>query len=305
MKRPVVLKFGGSSVGSPARFKKAVSVIGRHLADKNQVAVVASALSGVTNKLVVLGDASLGRSERTAIFEWLSSRHRLHAAEVLSLRSQRIYNVFLQKFLDDHESLIYRETSPGNRSRNDTLLAIGERLSIYMLSLALEDTGIKSCSVDAAEFIKTDDSFGEAVVDLGETTRRFRQWYAGVSTVPVITGFIGSTADGRTTTLGRGGSDYSASLVAASLNALRLERWTDVDGIYTDDPRLDDTAVRYDEIVLEDALAWNRAGKLGMHWKALDPLVKAKIPVFVRSIDHPDWPGTVIRPQCHKLAATG
>ena len=93
--------------------------------------------------------------------------------------------------------------------------------------------------------------------------------------------------------------------MAASLNAFRLERWTDVDGVYTNDPRLDQQAVRYEEIVLEDALAWNRAGKLGMHRKALDPLMRAKIPVFVRSIDHPDWPGTVIRPKCHKLAATG
>lgn len=307
MKRPVILKFGGSSVGSSDRFKRVVQVIRRHLTDGKQVLVVASALSGVTNKLSELCNCTLQRDERLKINEWLFRRHRLHAADVLSLRSQRVYDIFLQNFMGDLEQLICSEEGIANGARNDTLLAIGERLSIHILALALEDAGIKSCAQDASDLIKTDNQFGEAVVALEATTNLIQTWYKGASAqgVPVITGFIGSTEDGRTTTLGRGGSDYSASLVAASLNALRLERWTDVDGVYTNDPRLDDKAVRYEEIVLEDAVAWNRAGKLGMHRKALDPLVKAKVPVFVRSIDQPDWPGTVIRPKCHKLAATG
>ena len=307
MKRPVVLKFGGSSVGSADRFKSVVKVINRHLADGQHVLVIASALSGVTNKLSQLCDCALTRSERLSINEWLFRRHRMHAAEVLSLRSQRVYDIFLQNFMADLENLICGEKKNIDSARNDTLLAIGERLSIHILALALEDGGVKSCAQDAADLIKTDNQFGAAVVELGATTNQIQTWYNGIAdeVVPVITGFIGSTVDGQTTTLGRGGSDYSASLVAASVQALRLERWTDVDGVYTNDPRVDKKAVRYEEIVLEDAVAWNRAGKLGMHRKALDPLVKAKVPVFVRSIDHLDWPGTVIRPKCHKLAATG
>ncbi len=305
MKRPVILKFGGSSVGSADRFKSVLKVIRRHLKDGQRVLVVSSALSGVRKKLSELCKCALQRDDRLAINEWLFRRHRLHAAEVLSLRSQRVYDIFLQNFMADLEELICTEKEEEDGARNDTLLAIGERLSIHILALALEDMGIKSCAQDASKLIKTNNQFGEAVVDLGATTHLIQAWYKRAQGVPVITGFIGSTDNGQTTTLGRGGSDYSASLVAASLNALRLERWTDVDGVYTNDPRLDDQAVRYEEIVLEDAVAWNRAGKLGMHRKALDPLVKAKVPVFVRSIDHPDWPGTVIRPKCHKLAATG
>jgi aspartate kinase len=112
----------------------------------------------------------------------------------------------------------------------------------------------------------------------------------------VVTGFIGSTADGRTTTLGRGGSDYSAALLAHSLAAEVMERWTDVDGIYTADPRADRSAQRLACIVLEEARAWNQAGRLGMHRKALDPLVTAGIPVRVRSTAAPEKSGTWIVP---------
>ena len=307
MQRPIVLKFGGSSVGSPERFRKVVQVIRAKRAEQHAVIVIASALSGVTNKLVELCDDQLSRQQRASMMEWLVSRHLLHAADVLSLRSLRRFEAFLQRFLAESEALIFHPNCGPDGSRKDLLLAIGERLSIFMVSLALEDAGLESCAVDASHLIKTDASFGDAVVNFAATSHRVKTWYQSMAPnqVPVVTGFIGSTTDCCTTTLGRGGSDYSASLIAAAVNALRLERWTDVDGVYDNDPRLDDQAVRFEEIVLEDAVGWNRAGKLGMHRKALDPLVRAKIPVFVRSIDQPDWPGTVIRPKCHKLAATG
>ena len=118
----------------------------------------------------------------------------------------------------------------------------------------------------------------------------------------MVTGFIGSAPDGRTTTLGRGGSDYSASILAAGLKAHKLERWTDVDGVYTSDPRLDPTARRLDCIVMEDALSWNKAGKMGLHRKALDPLIEARIPLFVRSTDEPDNPGTEVHPRRYQQA---
>ncbi len=312
MKRPVVLKIGGSSVGAPERFKNVVEVVRRHSVDGHEVVVVASALSGVTNNLVELGKPGLSQSGRQQIFEWLYSRHRLHAADVLSLRSQRIYESILDYKLNGQEALIFQgdaeeEESRAHKSRQDSLLALGERLSVHILALALEDGGLTGCAQDASTLVATDDNFGSATVNLSATMDRIQRWFndfqAGV--IPVVTGFIGGTPEGKTTTLGRGGSDYSAALFAASLNALRLERWTDVDGIYTSDPRKDKQAQRYEELVLEDVIEWNHDGKLGMHRKALDPLVRAKVPIFVRSIDHPDWPGTVIRPKSHRLAATG
>lgn len=305
MKYPVVLKFGGSSVGSADRFRRATQVVQRLKADGHCVVVIASALSGVTNKLVAMSNPSLSAGAYHAHLNWLQERHQLHAAEVLSLRAQRIYNVVLQQQLEALATDVFDRTE-GN-ARKDELLAAGERLSHHIFALALDDRGFASCATDAAELIKTDDRFGEAVVDQVQTRSAVQAWYCRLdkSVIPVVTGFIGSAPDGRTTTLGRGGSDYSAALFAASLGALRLERWTDVDGIYSSDPKQDKHAVRFDEIVLEDAITSNRAGKLGMHKKALDPLVEAKIPVFVRSIDHLDWPGTVIRPKCQKLARTG
>ncbi|MEM8484334.1 MAG: aspartate kinase [Bacteroidota bacterium] len=305
MKHPVVLKFGGSSVGSPERFRRAIQVVQRLAADRHRVVVIASALSGVTNKLVALADATLPSEVCHAHLDWLRERHQLHAAAVLSLRAQRLYNIELQQLLAALEMDVFDRS--GGAARKDALLAAGERLSHHIVALALDDAGLSSCATDAAELIKTDDRFGEAVVDLVQTRAAVNAWYDKVETaaIPVVTGFVGSAPDGRTTTLGRGGSDYSAALIAASLGASRLERWTDVDGIYNKDPRLDKHAVRFEELVLEDTIASNRAGKLGMHSKALDPLLAEKIPVFVRSIDHLDWPGTVIRPKCQKLARTG
>jgi aspartate kinase len=136
------------------------------------------------------------------------------------------------------------------------------------------------------------------------TDRQVSSWYGRLPerSVPVVTGFIGGTADGSTTTLGRGGSDYSASLIATALRAERLERWTDIDGVYTSDPKVDPTAHKLERIVMADALAWNRTGKMGIHKKTLEPLLEASIPMYVRSIDTPEVPGTAILPRRHRLA---
>ncbi|MEX1055808.1 MAG: aspartate kinase, partial [Rhodothermales bacterium] len=181
----------------------------------------------------------------------------------------------------------------------DAILAAGERMSVPLLSLALCEAGLRAEPFDATQLVRTDDSFGQAQVDVQETYRLVRTWHGGLDPelIAVVTGFIGSTEDGRVTTLGRGGSDYSAALLACALEAEALERWTDVDGLYTWDPRKRCGARQLATIVLSEAVAWNRAGRLGMHRKALDPIVAASIPVYVRSTFLPEHPGTVILPQ--------
>jgi aspartate kinase len=115
--------------------------------------------------------------------------------------------------------------------------------------------------------------------------------------VPILTGYIGRSITGRTTTLGRGGSDYSAALIAEALSARKLDRWTDVDGIHTANPRLDPSARRFSFLLAEDASTWNAAKALGMHEQAFDPVVRGCIPVHVRSTLHPHGDGTLILPR--------
>jgi len=191
-----------------------------------------------------------------------------------------------------------KNRAPAPPAVADQVLALGERLAAPLLALALREAGLCASPQDAAALIRTDATFGAARVDVAETYRQAKAWHTGLpaSTIPVVTGFIGATATATTTTLGRGGSDYSAALLAAALRASVLERWTDVDGLYTDDPYQNGQAQRLTRICLEEAWVWNHAGRLGMHCNALDPLVEAEIPIHVRSIAAPEGLGTWILP---------
>ena len=292
-----VLKFGGTSVGSSERLQRVVE-IARGAAQTHRVVVVTSAAAGVTDTLVSALEAmDQGTFSKETLAEGLWARHHVLAAGLLRPAALRVYEGVLQDVLLAFiERLVPAEPVPPAVA--DQVLALGERLAAPLLALALRDGGLCAAPQDAAALIRTDDTFGAALVDVAETYRQTQGWYARlpVSTVPVVTGFIGATATAATTTLGRGGSDYSAALLAAALRASVLERWTDVDGLYTDDPYTNGQARRLARIRLEAAWAWNHAGRLGMHRKALDPLVEAEIPVHVRATTAPDGPGTWILP---------
>lgn len=298
---PIVLKFGGTSVGSPNRFKNVVDVVKQHVENRERVLVVVSALDGATDRLAEAGASkALPVRKIDALLSWLLKRHRLHAAAVLSLHAQRVFDTILQEYLAEIDGLLRTHQHTGYPADvRDTLLATGERLSMHILAFALTDAGVSSYAKDASELVRTDQAFGHATVCIDSTYSLMRAWYESIARdqVPVITGFIGSTEQGATTTLGRGGSDYSASLVATALGAKRLERWTDIDGVYTSDPRKDHTACKLTHMVMQDAVSWNHAGKIGLHRKALDPLLEARIPMQVRSIDFPEDAGTEILPQ--------
>jgi len=292
-----VMKFGGTSVGTIDRVKHLVNLV-RAALGTHRVVVVASALSGVTDTLVALIESRTW-PERVQYLKWLHERHRNFA--VLLLRGAA-----LRSYLDELEAQLLgirdRLTLHGDAALpprlHDEVLAMGERLSVPLMARLLVKAGVPAQPVDATQLIRTDATYQNATVDLVATYRQVTAWYAAlpIGVVPVVTGFRGATADGFPTTLGRGGSDYSAALLAAALQAAVLERWTDTNGIYTADPRLHPDAKRIATIVLREAAAWNHAGRIGMHRKALDPLVTAGIPVHVRSTREPSKPGTQILP---------
>ncbi len=302
----LVMKFGGTSVGTAESLRRVARIV-CDAAGTHRVVVIASAVGGVTDRLVAAGERlSTHDLDVPAFVAWVRRRHQELASAVLAEASQSRYERVLDAGCAALERLLHTiERAGPSEALMDELLAVGERLSVPLVALLLGDAGLAASPVDAAPLVRTDERFGEAGVDLAATRRLIQAWHRLLPAghVPVVTGFIGSTADGRTTTLGRGGSDYSAALFASALHAERLERWTDVDGLYTDDPRTNRQATRLAFLVLEEAWAWNHAGRLGMHRKALDPLVEAQVPVQVRSTLAPERPGTLILPAGHPLRA--
>lgn len=292
-----VLKFGGTSVGSIDQLKRVIEIIKR-TAETHRVVVVASAASGVTDTLVAALQAiDHGQFSREALVDGLWARYHVLATGLLQPESLLEYEDQLQEILDAHIRALDLTfiTTPALR---DHLLALGERLSVPLVALALRDAGLHGVAQDATTLIRTDDTFGDALVDVFYTYRQIRAWHGRLASaaIPVVTGFLGATPSGTVTTLGRGGSDYTAALLAAALRVSVLERWTDVDGLYTADPRVNEKAERIDRINLEEAWAWNRAKDLGMHRKVLDPLVEAEVPAHVCCTTRPDATGTWILP---------
>lgn len=294
-----VLKFGGTSVGSVDKIRRVVNII-NDTAKTHRVVVVLSAASGVTDQLIEWLDTTDGDSlPPHTLVDALAVRHREMASQLLTQAYFETYNTLITfRLAVMQKHLKHVEATGITPQIRDEIIATGERLSAPLLSLALRDIGLQAFDYDAALIIKTDDTHGDAQVDIDRTQAQIRRWYqrTSVSIMPIVTGFIGATPTGRTTTLGRSGSDYTAALLASALRADAMERWTDVDGLYTDDPRKNKNAKRLSRIVLKEAVAWNRAGRLGMHRKALDPLVAANVPVFIRSTAQSDEPGTVILP---------
>ena len=283
--RPIkVLKFGGSSLVTAARLSRVVDIV-RDASRTHRLVVVVSAIGKTTDGLVAVVESG-------ASLDGIREAHREHGSNSLTGEGAREYEAVVERVL---AGLPASDRSPATR---DLILSAGERLSVPLVSLLLREAGLRATPVDAASLIRTDDTFGAAQVDLEETMRQIRSWHATLDNdvIAVVTGFIGSTVDGDVTTLGRGGSDYTAALLAWALKAEALERWTDVDGLYTTDPRKNGRARKLASIDLSDAVAWNRAGRLGMHTSALDPILAAAIPVYVRSTLIPEHGGTVINP---------
>jgi len=299
----VVFKFGGTSVGAVDRFRTVIDII-RRTAETGRVLAIVSAQGKTTRRLSAGMETFVTQfTDRAVVVDTLirdlRERHLAQARDVLSDEARSIYTDLIDERLAALRDVFASVESDGfTPVARDAVLATGEQLSVPMVTLALRDQGLNAPLCDATSLVVTDDTFGEAHVDRDATPERVRRWYEGLApdAVPVVAGFIGATMEGTTTTLGFEGSDYSAALFAQMLSAECLTRYTDVDGLYTDDPESNQEAERLDEISMEDAFALTESGRLGMHPKTLRPLVEAGIPMQVRSIDIPDGQGTRILP---------
>ncbi len=287
-----VLKFGGSSLGTVDRIRTVTGIIANVAREYQPVVVIVSALQGITDQLERVADETdqcVAEEQINAVID----RHLAFGDTLLTEYERDIY----RGFVDVTTVSLLKKMTHGASPEvvRDEILAVGERLSAPLIAAALRSSGCEGTAWDAAAIIRTDSTFGEATVDWVTTSESIRRWYTSVDGVAIVTGFIAADGSGRTTTLGRGGSDYSAAIFASALGATVLERWTDVDGIYTSDPATDQAAKRLGEIKLDDACLLNRDGKFGMHRDTLDPVAQKGIPIHVRSTFRPEQEGTWIR----------
>jgi aspartokinase/homoserine dehydrogenase 1 len=303
-KKPLhVLKFGGTSVGDASRIQKVVEII-REASRASDLVVVVSAMSGVTNELVEAATQSEAgkRDSVETIFAELRSRHHavagalIHSVPMRSRFDGEVERVFQEGERLCRDTALLRELTLRAR---DSISSLGERLSAPLLAAALAECGASSEAIEATELVITDSCHGAAEPKMEATRKKCESRLRPLlqrGVIPVVTGFIGATPEGVLTTLGRGGSDYSATIVAASLDADEVTIWTDVDGMMTADPRLVPNAATIPEISYREAAELAHFGAKVLHPKTLSPVTRCGIPVWIRNTFAPGRPGTRITP---------
>jgi aspartate kinase len=296
------MKFGGTSVGNADRMKSAAEIVAGYTKEA-EVVVVVSAMGGVTDILIrAANQAAKGDRENSkAVRQELARKHREVADKLLTPAEQEKVLPQLAEQLTDFENLcsgfsLVREVTP---RAMDTLSSLGEVMSATIEAAILRTLGHPAEAVDATELIVTDDNFGSASPVFDETNTKTKQRLSTLrkkGAIPVVTGFRGATREGICTTLGRGGSDYSGTIVGGALEADEVWIWTDVDGVMTADPRLVPSARIIPEISYREAIELSFFGAKVLHPKTIQPVMKKKIPVWIKNSFNPSCPGTKIVP---------
>ena len=293
-----VLKFGGTSVGSSESIKKVVEIIADYKAQNIHVAVVSSAMSGVTNKLLLMGQkASVNDESYIDLFKEIEALHFSTIKALLDVKNQSHTLASVKKMLNELEDLmngvfLLKELS---LRTTDLLLSFGERLSCYILYAYANQEKLNTELLDARELVKTDDRFGKARVQMDLTVNNIREYFKVHTQIQVVTGFISSTEKKETTTLGRGGSDYTAAIFGAALHADEIEIWTDVDGVLTTDPKQVKKAFSLSEMTYEEAMEMSHFGAKVIYPPTLQPAFQKRIPLRIKNTFNRDFPGTLIK----------
>ncbi|EKO4254434.1 TPA: lysine-sensitive aspartokinase 3 [Vibrio parahaemolyticus] len=288
-----VAKFGGTSVANFEAMSRCATIIENN---PNTRLVVSSACSGVTNILVELANGVQAQEHRAELLKNLAEIHDsiLAQLEDATEASSEVYGI-----LDTVTSLAEAASIQANTKLTDHLVACGELMSTHILAQLMRERGINAVRFDIREVLRTDDNFGRAEPNVEAIAQLAQEKLIPLclDSVVITQGFIGSDEEGNTTTLGRGGSDYSAALIAEGVKASGLEIWTDVPGIYTTDPRIAPKASPIPEISFSEASEMANFGAKILHPSTLVPALRHDIPVFVGSSKEPAKGGTWIRHQ--------
>ena len=295
----IVMKFGGTSVGDADRMAHTARLV--TTTAPQPVAVVVSAMAGVTNALIETARLAAenhipGYQEKIA---FLREKHLAAARSLLPQSEQEAAEGFIEERLAELGSLCGSVSLLGEVSVRalDRIAGLGEKLSAYLLAANLRAQGEAARYIDASEVLVTDSVFGGASPLMTETRARAQSQVVPLlasNTIPVITGYIGADRNGVPTTLGRGGGDYSAAIFGAAMDAEEVWIWTDVDGILTADPKIVPYARTLSELTYVEAAQLAYFGAEVLHAKTVRPLVERDIPLRIRNTFNPEHPGTLI-----------
>ncbi|GHB79559.1 bifunctional aspartate kinase/homoserine dehydrogenase I [Persicitalea jodogahamensis] len=305
-----VLKFGGTSVGSVESIKLVIEILEKSISKGERTAVVFSAMGGATNRLIEIGRmAAAGNQEYFELLKVVEERHFATIRGLINVKQQSGTFANIKGLFNELEDILrgvslIRELTDRTM---DLIMSFGERLSTNIITEALKNIGVKAEFCDARQLVRTNDHFGMADVDFATTNQLILEHFAKSSALQCITGFIGATAEGITTTLGRGGSDYTASIFGAALDAQVIEIWTDVDGMMTADPRKVPNAFTIPAISYAEAMELSHFGAKVIYPPSLQPAFAKNIPLKVLNTFNIGFEGTLVdRSANHKqYAITG
>lgn len=291
----IVMKFGGSSVGSPANIDKVIEIVKKSLL-KDKTVVVCSAFSGITDMLIKCGTLAKNNDPLyLTILQDITTRH-IEAFHSLIGESNNDELVELQEALKDIERIcdgiqMLQEFSDRTQAK---LISYGERLSCFIVAAAFRSKGTKAVYVNASNLIKTDANSLAAKVNFEKTNLLIKDFINALQAVPIVTGFISSDKNDNITTLGRGGSDYTAAIIGAAIDASIIEIWTDVNGVLTADPRRVEQAYTIPNLTYKEAMELSHFGAKVIYPPTIIPALVKNIPLAIKNTFNPENEGSLI-----------
>jgi len=294
----LILKFGGTSVADAARIKKTQKIVFEKFREAENILTAVSAFAGVTDQLIQIGEMAKDRDDKyNEVIGELKDRHTKIISELFADNKSNLINNVCSGLFNELEEIIhgvYLLKELSDRSL-DLIVSFGERLSASIIAAFYKQSGLPAEFIDARKIIKTNDSFGNARVKMDETRENIKNFWNGNKRLGVVTGFIASTAEGVTTTLGRGGSDFTASILGAALNADEIQIWTDVNGVMTTNPSKVPSAFSLEALSYEEAMELSHFGAKVLHPPTIQPALEQGIPVRILNTFNPDFQGTLIQ----------
>ena len=298
----LVMKFGGTSVGSPDAISQTAQILADYSQKWDRIVVVVSAMSGVTNLLLKSAQAAGSGDEETytEYIDLLRDRHRETIRTLFPSNGERTpLLALIDRYIAELSAYcrsihVLGEVTPRGL---DTIVSLGERMNARMVAAALRSKALDSQAVDATELIVTDAAFQNAIPLMADTRQKIQQQLCPLleeGVIPVVTGFIAATKEGITTTLGRGGSDYTAAILGDCLDADEVWTWTDVDGVMTADPRVVSEAQVIPEVSFNEVSELAYFGAKVLHPKTIRPVLERDIPLWVKNTFNSSHPGTRI-----------
>ena len=300
--RTLVMKFGGTSVGSPSAIRQTAAIVQKHKSTWDNLVVVVSAMSGITDQLIQSARYAADNHAEDAR-QTIVKIEQKHLEAISELIEDSVLRTELLAVVQQRHSELtnycqsIQVMGEVTQRGMDVISSLGERINAQIVSAVLNSIGVSTQAVEASECIITDRTFQNAVPDMQRSRERIQEVFPPLfhqGLVPVVTGFLSATPEGVITTLGRGGSDYTAAILADCLDADEVWIWTDVDGVLSADPRVVQDARPIPEISFAEVSELAYFGAKVLHPKTIRPVVSRNMPLWVKNTFNPDFPGTRI-----------